>query len=169
MGLGAWLKAARVSAKMTQQEVADCIGLKDKSYIGLVENETPHHGTGLPRRPSIDVIKKWASCVGKDEAEALHIAAGLAQPESSPLKMAVAEGGESKRRGIVITPPAPMTRELFLEEMERLGVDDFNPVKGWKKLTPADMEEIIKVARREAHAAARSAAQVMIEQKLKHL
>jgi hypothetical protein len=57
----------------------------------------------------------------------------------------------------------PMTRERFIEELESLGVEDFNPKKGMKALTPSDMEEILEVAR----ASAKTTIQTMIEQKIK--
>ena len=53
----------------------------------------------------------------------------------------------------------PMTLERFAAELQGLGVEDFNPAKGLKQLTPADMEEILAVVRATARA--------MIEQKTK--
>jgi transcriptional regulator with XRE-family HTH domain len=55
--------------------------------------------------------------------------------------------------------PEPMTLQRFVDELQALGVEDFNPAKGMRALTPADMEEILAVVR--------STAQTMVEQKLK--
>jgi transcriptional regulator with XRE-family HTH domain len=53
----------------------------------------------------------------------------------------------------------PMTLERFVSELQSLGVEDFNPAKGMKSLTPADMEEILAVVR--------ATVKTMIEQKTK--
>jgi transcriptional regulator with XRE-family HTH domain len=169
---GDWLLAARTTAGLTQQALADCAGLKDKSYIGLLENETPHAKSGQPRVPSIEVIKKLASCVNGDELLALQLAARIGEADqpsrSGPLMMARA-GGESSgtRRGIEIKPKPPMTRERFVAALNSMGLQNFNPVKGWSKLTPEDMEEILRSIKRQLEATARAAAEALIEQKLR--
>lgn len=53
----------------------------------------------------------------------------------------------------------PMTLERFVQELQTLGVEDFNPAKGMKQLTPSDMEEILAVVR--------ATVKTMVEQKTK--
>lgn len=61
------------------------------------------------------------------------------------------------------TQAEQMSLERFVTELQSLGVEDFNPAKSLKALTPADMEEILAVAR----STARSTAQTMIKQRVK--
>jgi len=83
--------------------------------------------------PTVSTLKALARGLGQTEEEVFAIARG-----------------ES---------PEPMTLEKFVAELQALGVEDFNPAKGIRALTPADMEEILAVVR--------STAQTMVEQKLK--
>lgn len=73
ISFGKWLLQARKDADLTQQQLSDCVGLKDKSYIGLLENETPHPKTNLPRIPSVEVIKALAECVNKEPLDAFKV------------------------------------------------------------------------------------------------
>jgi hypothetical protein len=66
---------------------------------------------------------------------------------------------EEAIRSIVYGEKPPITFERFIAELQALGVEDFNAAKGWKKLTSADMEEVLAVAR--------STVKAMVEQKLK--
>jgi hypothetical protein len=59
--------------------------------------------------------------------------------------------------------PEPMTVERFVNELRALGVEEVNPVKSIKGLTPADMEEIIAVARENV----RATVITMVEHRLK--
>lgn len=61
------------------------------------------------------------------------------------------------------TTSGPMTYALFIEELRRLGVEDFNPAKGIQALTTSDMEEILEVVR----ANARLTATTMVEQRIR--
>jgi hypothetical protein len=56
-----------------------------------------------------------------------------------------------------------MTLEKFIAELRTLGVEDFHSIRSMKGLTPADMEEIIVVAKNNA----KVTAQTMIEQRTK--
>lgn len=52
-------------------------------------------------------------------------------------------------------PDEPITLKRFATELQELGVEDFNPAKGMKALTPDDMREILAVVK------------TMVEQKIK--
>jgi transcriptional regulator with XRE-family HTH domain len=56
-------------------------------------------------------------------------------------------------------PAQAMTFESFKAELRALGVEDVNPLKSFEGLTPADMDEILAVAR--------STVKTMVEQKIK--
>ena len=57
----------------------------------------------------------------------------------------------------------PMTLERFIEELKAMGAEDFHSIKSMRGLSPADMEEILATARRNAQATA----QAMIELRIK--
>jgi transcriptional regulator with XRE-family HTH domain len=59
--------------------------------------------------------------------------------------------------------PEPLTLERFIAELQALGVEEINPAKGMKALTPADMEEILEVAKSNV----RATVTTMVEQKIK--
>jgi len=75
------------------------------------------------------------------------LAKGLGVPEDEIFAVARGKANE------------PMTLEKFVTELQGLGVEDFNPAKGMKSLTQADMEEILAVVR--------ATVKTMIEQKTK--
>ena len=70
---------------------------------------------------------------------------------------------DDEGRTEVETASQPMTFDRFVRELRNLGVEDFHSIKSMRGLSPADMEEIIAVAKSNA----RATAQTMIEKRTK--
>ena len=70
---GAWLKAAREAAGLTQAELAEKVGLRYYTFVSQVESG---HG-----RVPIETQAAWAKAVGVDETEFARMLLGLYDPE----------------------------------------------------------------------------------------
>ena len=70
---GAWLKATREAAGLTQAELAERVGLRYYTFVSQVESG---HG-----RVPIETQGAWAKAVGVDETEFARLLLGLYDPE----------------------------------------------------------------------------------------
>jgi transcriptional regulator with XRE-family HTH domain len=149
---GTWLRQKRKDKGLTQLELAEMVGVS-LPYISKLERDQRHNESNVPPKPTATVVDRIAKAVGVTVQEARDRAyGGTAAELPAAAELAGAE---------------PLTRHRFIAELRSLGVEDFNPAKGWSKLTPQDMEEVLEMARRQARAAAKSAAETMVEQKVK--
>ena len=82
---GAWLKAAREAAGLTQAELAEQVGLRYYTFVSQVESG---HG-----RVPIETQGAWAKAVGIDETEFARVLLGLYEPELYRLLFGVAPAG----------------------------------------------------------------------------
>jgi transcriptional regulator with XRE-family HTH domain len=117
----------------------------------------------ISRRLNLDksAVSKWKNGETKPSTDTLLLVAELTGVPLAQLK------GEEEIGEEYIPPTenlqGEMTPERFTKELQALGVEDFHSIKSMKGLTPADMEEIIAVAKNTA----KTTAQTMIEQRTK--
>jgi transcriptional regulator with XRE-family HTH domain len=151
MTFGQWLKQKRKERGLTQEELAKQVGVS-LPYISKLERDQRHTESNAPPQPKVGVIDKIAKSLGVAVQEARDVAFGP-----------TAGGGNKSGQ----EPDDEMTRSRFVDELQALGVTDFNPSKSWSKLTPQDMEEILRSVRRQVETIARAAAEELIDQKVR--
>lgn len=74
VSFGIWLAEQRRNADISQQDLADRVGVS-KAYISTLEGDKPNSSTGKPIVPRIDKIDKIARALGASVVEA-RLAAG---------------------------------------------------------------------------------------------
>lgn len=151
MTFGQWLKQKRKEKGLTQDELAKQVGVS-LPYISKLERDQRHTESNARPQPKVGVVDKIAKSLGVPVQEARNKAFGGATGTAKP-STADVEG--------------EMTRERFVASLQELGVQDFNPSKSWSKLTPQDMEEILRSVRKQVESMARAAAEALIEQKVR--
>lgn len=138
VSFGERVKFARKEAKLNQEHFAYLIGVT-QSALSQIENDRikPSDETAAA------IQKALESHLSKEYLESiLHGKYFLIEPSIVESKLV-----------------EPMTLERFVQELQALGVEDFNPAKGIVALTSSDMEEILAVAR--------STVKTMVEQRIK--
>lgn len=81
MSFGKWLVEKRNAAGLTQEELADFVGISE-SYVSALERDEPNSRDGSPRRLRIDKVDKLARPLRVTVDEA-RLAAGYAPKESA--------------------------------------------------------------------------------------
>lgn len=85
MSFGKWLSSRREDARLTQQEVADRVGISF-SYVSALERDVPNSRDGSPRRLRASKVEKLAKVLGVDVNEA-RLAAGYNPVSSGVLSL----------------------------------------------------------------------------------
>jgi transcriptional regulator with XRE-family HTH domain len=83
MSFGQWLREERTRRRLSQEELARDVGCTG-SYISLLECAKPDRRSGVPLRPSVEVVDAVAAALGVSRREA-RLAAGYVPPEDAAM------------------------------------------------------------------------------------
>lgn len=117
---GKWLAHHRETAGLTQEELAERVGISP-SYVSAIERDEPNARDGSPRRPKVDKVDKIAKVL-KTSTDEARLAFGYAP---------------------TVTHLPPRTVPELLRRLEELGVEGIQFFNGLESFTEEDYADIL--------------------------